>query len=127
MLFATAVPIQPGKMERFRLLDQELTSHRAEYEALNDRFGVRAHSIWSAPQLDGTDLALNLYDIDRAGLQEMARRVWDLESPYDRWWIEWVGDVYGVDLLAPGGSRGAPRPVFEWVREDAAPSEDEER
>jgi hypothetical protein len=114
MLFGTAVTIQHGKLDRFRGLDEELDEHRDEYEALNARFGVRAHSVWAFHQLDGTPIALNLYDIEPEGLQAMAKREWDLDSPYDRWWVGWVDDIYGIDLLGGATRAGPPERVLAW-------------
>lgn len=114
MLFGTAVRISPGKLDRFRGLDKELDEHRDEYEALNARFEVRAHSVWASHQLDGTTVAVNLYDIAPEGLQAMAKREWDLDSPYDRWWVGWVNDIYGIDLVDGSSHAGPPEPVLTW-------------
>ena len=114
MLFGTAVRILPGKLDRFRGLDAELEEHRDEYEALNTRFGVHAHSVWAFHQRDGTPIALNLYDIEPEGLPAMAKREWDLDSPYDRWWVAWVSDVYGIDLLEGSARAIPPERVLEW-------------
>ena len=114
MLFGTAVRIQPGKLDRFRELDAELDEHCEEYDALNTRFGVHAHSVWAFHQRDGTPIALNLYDIAPEGLPAMAKREWDLDSPYDRWWVGWVSDIYGIDLLEGSSRGGPPERVFDW-------------
>lgn len=115
MLFGTAYRIREEKLDRLRGVGDELDPHRAEYEALNHRFRVGAHSIWVHQQADGALIALNLYEIDPEGLRDMGRREWDLDSAYDRWWIEWVGDVYGVDLLSPSPARKAPEEIFSWT------------
>ena len=114
MLFGTAVPIRPDRLDRFRRLAEELDEHRGEYEALNRRYGVNAHSVWASHQLDGTPIAVNLYDIEPDGLEEMKGRVWDLDSPYDRWWVGWVGDVYGIDLIAGASHAAPPEMVLTW-------------
>ena len=117
MLFGTAARIQQGMLDRFRSLEAELDEHREEYEALNERFGVRAHSVWASRQLDGTPIAVNLYDIEPEGLKAMAQRVWDLASPYDRWWVGWVRDIYGIDLVGGPSHAGPPEPVLAWRRD----------
>ncbi len=114
MLFGTAVTIQSGKLDRFRRLDEELDEHRGEYAELNERYRVRAHSVWVSHQLDGTPIAVNIYDIDPAGLEDMAKRQWDLDSAYDRWWVGWVSDVYGIDLLGATSHAAPPERVFGW-------------
>jgi hypothetical protein len=44
----------------------------------------------------------------------MAKRQWDLDSAYDRWWVGWVSDVYGIDLLGARTHAGPPEQVLGW-------------
>ena len=46
MLFASAVPLRPGKTDRYRDLATELRHHLAEYQDLNRRFEVKRHAYW---------------------------------------------------------------------------------
>jgi hypothetical protein len=116
MLFAAARPIVHGKSERARLVAQELDVHRAQYEALNARYGVRAHAMWVTHLIDGQDLWAYAYDMDDEDLRVMRGRVFDPErSAYDRWWLEWVRDVLGVDMLAGNGFAAPPEPIFAWT------------
>jgi hypothetical protein len=46
MLFASAVPLLPGKTDRYRDIATELKPHLEEYQDLNRRFGVGAHAYW---------------------------------------------------------------------------------
>ncbi|MET0566521.1 MAG: hypothetical protein ABW021_08770 [Acidimicrobiia bacterium] len=46
MLFASAVPLRPGKTDRYRDLATELKPHLEEYQDLNRRFEVGAHAFW---------------------------------------------------------------------------------
>ena len=99
MLFGGAIPILPGKTERARRLADELDAHRAEYEALNARHGVIANAIWISHSRDGRDIYVNVYDVAPEGHPPMSERVWDPNgSAYDRWWLEWVNDVLGIDI-----------------------------
>ena len=47
MLFASAVPLRPGKTDRYRDLATELRPHLEEYQDLNRRFEVKATPIGS--------------------------------------------------------------------------------
>ena len=114
MLFGATKPIVPGKMERARRVAEELAEHREEYEALNARFRLRSHAMWASHLSTGVDMWVNVYEIDEEDLWPMGRRTWDLDSAYDRWWLEWTKDVLGVDMLAGGGFAAPPEPLFEW-------------
>jgi hypothetical protein len=122
MLFGNARPILPGKLDRVRRLDEELAPHRAAYEALNAGYGIRRHVMWVSHLVDGTDLWVNVYDMDPDDMARMRGRVWDPDgSGYDRWWLEWVQDVFGVDMRSHNGLAGPPEHVFAWH----APGHDE--
>jgi hypothetical protein len=119
MLFGGAIPIQPGKTERARRFAEELEPHRAEYEALNERYGVRQNAIWISHSRDGRDLYVNVYDVEPEGRPPMGARTWDVAgSAYDRWWVGWVQDVLGIDMLAERTFAAPPEPIFTWRAED---------
>jgi len=117
MLFASAVPLEPGKTERYRQLAAELAPHLAEYEALNARYGVGRHAYWINHTRAGSDVGVSVYDISPAGLESMRSREWDLSSAHDRWWLEFVGEVNGVDLLTESAHAAPPEQVFSWMAE----------
>lgn len=113
MLFASAVPLRPGKTDRYRDLATELGPHLEEYQDLNRRFEVKGHAYWINHGRE-TDLGVSVYDISPAGLGRMRLREWDPSSIYDRWWLEFVEDVNGLDLLQGPAHVAPPEPVFEW-------------
>ena len=113
MLFASAVPIRTGKTDRYRDLATELEPHLDEYRNLNRQFEVRAHAYWINHGRDG-DIGVSVYDISPAGLGRMRLREWDPKSAYDRWWLEFVKDVNGFDLLQAPAHVAPPEPVFDW-------------
>jgi hypothetical protein len=113
MLFSVARPILPGKVERARRLAEELEPHRAEYDALNAKYRVGTHAIWVSYPADGPAILVTMYDMDAEDLKVMRGRSWDPEgSAYDRWWLEWFGDVTGVDLRTSLGLAAPPEPIF---------------
>ena len=116
MLFASAVPLLPGKADRYRNLGVELEPHRDEYAALNARYDVAKHAFWINHTRAGFDLGVSVYDIGEGGFADMRLRDWDEDSPYDRWWLEFVADVNGVDMLTQPTHAAPPEEVFAWER-----------
>lgn len=115
MLFSTARPIQPGKLDRARRVTQELEEHRLEYETLNARYQVKQHAMWVSHHPVAGDIYVAMYDIEPEGLEAMRGRSWDPEqSAYDRWWLEWVEDVLGFDLRTSSGFTAPPEAIFDW-------------
>ena len=120
MLFGGAIPILPGKTERARRFAEELSPHRAEYEALNEKYGVTGNAIWISHSRDTRDLYVNVYEV-APGSPPMSERVWDPEgSAYDRWWVEWVRDVLGVDMTKERTFAAPPERIFEWRADQRA-------
>ena len=115
MLFGNARPIRPGRTARVRRLPDELRPHRAEYDALNAGYGIRSHVMWVSHLAGGVDLWVNIYEMDPEDMARMRGRTWDPDgSPYDRWWLAWVEDVFGVDMRADAGLAALPESIFEW-------------
>lgn len=113
MLFASAVPIEPGKTDRYRGLTRELEPHLEEYVDLNRSFEVDRHAFWINHSHQG-DLGVSVYDISTDGLARMRQRKWDTASAYDRWWLGFVQDVNGIDMLQTPPHRAPPEQVFGW-------------
>lgn len=119
MLFGAAIPVLPGKSERVRRFQEEVEPYRYEYETLNARYALEGHSIWLSHELDGSDVIVNVYDIPTIDdLKKMRSREWDMDSPYDRWWVGWVRDVLGIDLIEGSPFLQPPERVFVWSRDD---------
>jgi hypothetical protein len=115
MLFGNARPILPGKLDRVRGLADELARHREEYDALNAGYGIRRHVMWVSHLVSGTDLWVNIYEMDPEDMARMRERTWDPDgSAYDGWWLAWVEDVFGVDMRTHNGLAAPPERVFGW-------------
>lgn len=114
MLFASATPIVSGRTDRYRRLATELAPHLEEYEALNARYGVRQHAYWISHPQTGSDIGVSVYDISDDGLDLMRQRQWDPASPYDAWWLDFVVEVNGVDMMQQPAHREPPEAVFSW-------------
>ncbi len=59
---------------------------------------------------------MSVYDIAPDGLADMRLREWDTASAYDAWWLDFVRDVNGVDMLTEPAHAAAPEQVFSWER-----------
>ena len=116
MLFASAVPLVAGTTDRYRRLAEELEPHRQRYEELNARFEVAAHAHWISHARTGIDIGISVYDISSSGLEHMRGRVWDIGSAYDRWWLGFVKEVNGVDMVTEPAHAAPPELVFNWSR-----------
>jgi len=114
MLFASAVPLLPGRTDRYRALGDELQPHLAEYEKLNQRYGVSRHAYWISHPRNGSDIGVSVYDISPEGLAAMRSRRWDPGSRYDGWWLGFVKDVNGVDMTVEPAHLAPPEQVFDW-------------
>lgn len=112
-LICAAVPVRQGQEDRVRRFAEEVAPFRDEYEALNRRAGIAKHAIWLQPQPSGW-VSVNLFEIE-----DPARfaRVFDESSAFDRWWLDFVRDVHGIDLRAVALVPAPPEPTFLW--EDA--------
>jgi hypothetical protein len=113
MLFASAVPIEPDQTGRYRGLPRELEPHLEEYARLNRSYQVARHAFWINHGQKG-DLGVSVYDISEAGLARMRHRQWDTSSAYDRWWLGFVEEVNGLDMLQTPPHRAPPELVFAW-------------
>jgi hypothetical protein len=114
MLFASATPIVSGRTARYRDVGRELQPHLARYEELNGRYEVSRHAYWISHAHDGTDIGVSVYEISAEGLTSMRTREWEPASSYDAWWLDFVRDVNGVDMLRTSAHREPPEQVFAW-------------
>ena len=107
-VFAGAFPVLPGKSDRVRNFERELAPHRAEWDRLSQEGTFRMYTVTlqSGPQGDIAIYSMELADPSRA-------RARFTDSPHDRWWVEYMKDVHGVDLDVV---QSAPPPtVFTWL------------
>jgi hypothetical protein len=74
---------------------------------------VARHAFWINHGHKG-DLGVSVYDISSDGLARMRQRQWDTASAYDRWWLGFVQDVNGIDMVQTPPHRAPPELVFDW-------------
>jgi hypothetical protein len=106
-IVAFVAPVAPGKRERVLRTADEIREHLAEYEALNERAGLRRHVEFVQRSPMG-DLQIVVYDTDNPAA--LARSFTD--SEYDRWWVARLKDLYGVDVSE--GNAPTPDVVQTW-------------
>jgi hypothetical protein len=111
VLIPAALPVLPGQSDRVRNFKTELAPHRDEWERLNRVATVTRYAVHLQETPMG-DLAIHVMEADDPS------RIRDqfTESSCDRWWLDYLRDVHGLDLrgVLPEEMPQAPPPVFTW-------------
>lgn len=108
--FALVLPILPGKTEEWRHVLAEVTGpHRSETEEIHRRFDLTKAS-WFLQQTPQGDLVIIYLEGDNPA---ESFQKWALsDHPYDLWFKQQVGPLYGIDFNQP-----LPGPPSEHVFE----------
>ena len=106
-MMSVALPVLPGKTDRVRNVGQEIAGHQAEWNRLCHEAGAFSHYNITLQESPNGDLCI--YSMMLGEPHKVRMRFGD--SAYDRWWLDFVRDVHGLDL-----SNGAAMPpsVFTW-------------
>jgi hypothetical protein len=97
---AMAVPIKPGKVEAWESWCAELTGPRkAEFDDLNQRYGLTTHASWHQANPDGSDLAVVVFD--GPGASEFMGKMAHSDNEFDAWFRSSIEDVHPMDFSAP--------------------------
>ena len=110
--FAAALPVVPGKETEARQRGAGFKERTAEYERLNKEAGLKRHMEFLQETPMGA-MVIVLYEFEGDG-SKLGRRFTD--SEYDRWWVQHIKDVHGVDVTQP-----SPPPKTALVHEWKAP------
>ena len=110
--FAAALPVVPGKEDEARKRGEGFHKHLEEYVRLNGVASLRRHLEFLQETPQGA-LTITLYEYEGDG-RKLGRAF--TSSEYDKWWLEHVKDVHGVDLNQPFA-----RPKLSLVHEWKAP------
>ena len=109
MAYAFVMPILPGKTEAARRLTRELLGPRKrEYDDLQRRQGVTRGSYYLQPGPEG-DLMIVVGEgtfAPPSSFPDVAG------NPFDRWFVEQVQDIAGVDMLEM--DEEMPELLGEW-------------
>ena len=109
-VIAYAVPVLPGQSDRVRDFGRELSAVRDRYDELNRAATVSRHVVFLKSSPAG-DVAIHIMETN-----DPSRFLRDFDdSAYDRWWLDYMRDVHGVDLrnFEPPPP---PAPVFDSSR-----------
>lgn len=110
-LFAAALPILPGQSDRVRAFGAELQAVRDEYDQLNENATLSRHVVFLQPSPMG-DFAIHVMEAD--DLSRIQRSFTD--SEHDKWWLGFLKDVHGIDLLNMPEPPSPPETVFDSSR-----------
>ena len=97
---AIAVPIPPGKLEAWEAWMAEVNGTRkAEFDDMNQRFGITAHRAWLQQTPDGQHLVIAVHD--GQGGDEFMGRLATSDNEFDKWFRGKIEEVHGMDFSAP--------------------------
>ena len=104
---SVALPVLPGKAGRVRNIGKEIAQHQAEWDRLCRETGDFRYYNVTLQEGAGGDLCIYSMVLEDPGKVRMSFG----DGEYDRWWLEFVRDVHGLDV-----SNGAALPpsVFTW-------------
>ncbi|MGI8425913.1 MAG: hypothetical protein ACR2FO_03280 [Actinomycetota bacterium] len=107
-LFAAALPILPGQSDRVRNFTKECQELRDEYDELNRKATQSRHVIFLQPGPMG-DTAIHI--MEGNDLSKIQRDF--VDSAHDKWWLGFLKDVHGIDLLNMSDPPQPPEMVFD--------------
>lgn len=107
-----AAPVLPGQSERAKSFAKELDPHMDEFVRLNKEATITRFETFVQETPMG-DLQLYLMEADDP---TKLRPIVPGGTPYDDWWLGYLRDVNGIDLLAIQETEPPmpPTPVFTW-------------
>jgi hypothetical protein len=102
MAVALATPIIEGREEDWKDFMRQLAGPRAdEFQDMNRRYGLERHEAWLQESDDGP--ALSIVFMEGPGAQEFDAKVARSDHPFDRWFLEQLGEVHPIDPEADPG------------------------
>jgi hypothetical protein len=111
-VFASAVPILPGKADEWKQFAKELQgSHRAEYEASRRRVGL-TKEVAVLQRTPMGDFAV-IYGETIGDPVEANRALGTSAEPFDVWFRQKVMELHGLDLTQPPPGP-QPEVCHEW-------------
>jgi len=97
---AIVAPIQPGKLNGWEAFMAELNGPRkAEFEDMNERFGVTSHRAWLQQTPDGHQMVIAVHD--GPGADAFMGRLATSEDEFDGWFRDQLQEAHGIDLSGP--------------------------
>jgi hypothetical protein len=108
---AAALPVLPGQSDRVRNFAEELEPHLKEFERLNKEGTFTRFQVQLQESPEG-DLAIYVFEVE----DPSRIRSSFTSSDYDRWWLDFLRDVHGLDLRSLPETPMPPAPAYLWTR-----------
>jgi hypothetical protein len=112
-LGAVTFPIVPGQEDRVRNFGQEVAEHQDEWERLNREAGGWTRFVMFLQETPMGNFAINTWELEDPSKVRQAFS----DTPYDSWWLDYIRDVFGLDIRNWPSDQPPPSPppmVFEW-------------
>jgi len=94
---ALAVPILPGKAETWETWVSELNGARkADFDDMNQRFGLTGHRAWLEHTPDGQDLVIAVHD--GPGADDFMGKLAASDVEFDGWFRGKIAEIHGIDF-----------------------------
>jgi hypothetical protein len=95
-----AVPILPDKGDVWTAWTKELTGPRkAEFDDMNERYGLTTHAAWLQVNPDGGKLAVVV--IDGPGASSFLPTLAGSDNEFDAWFRSSLEQIHPMDFSAP--------------------------
>lgn len=105
---AIAAPIKPGKVEAWESWIAEMNGPRkAEFDDMNQRYGITTHAAWLQANPDGSHLAIVV--LDGPGASGFMGKMAGSDHEFDAWFRSNIEDVHPMDLSGPPPPAAARR------------------
>ena len=107
--YAFAAPVLPGKTEAVRRLAAEGSGpRRSEFEEFQRRVGITTQKVWLQQTPQG-DISVVYWEVD--DLARVFQELASSDKPFDRWYLQQVKEIHGVDLTQPLPPNEL---IFQW-------------
>jgi hypothetical protein len=95
-----AVPLAADKLRAWESWVEELKGPRkAEFDDMNARLGLTEHQAYLQPTPDGNFLVVVVQE--GPGSDSFTENVASSDHEFDRWFMQTVADVHGIDPVGP--------------------------
>lgn len=97
---AMAAPLPGANLEAWEAWASEITGPRkADFDGMNARHGVTDHRAYLQPTPDGNYMVIVM--TDGPGADDFMANVAASDHEFDRWFLQKVGEVHGMDPSGP--------------------------
>ncbi len=112
-LGAVVFPVLPGQEDRVRNFGEEVAQHQDEWERLNREAGGWTQFAMFLQETPMGNFAINTWELENPSEVRGAFT----DSAHDSWWLDYIRDVFGLDIRNWPTDQPPPSPppmVFGW-------------